>query len=422
MLVGVLVVLLWSDIEDYRRHSDLLEKRVTHDLAVLFNKIRSLPVPEMTNILAEFIPALIDKYGTECASFAAQWFEDLTGVSASVPDLYRGTQWADSVREGFKPVVNDESLRAAYVGAVRGALRAVKNYGRFTVANSARVNDGVSYARVMTGASNCSFCVVLSSRGPVYWSEMSAGGRGSEPDKYHLNCDCIVVPLRGSWQPDSGALRGRVWRGELVKGYDFDALYKREYLPFHKRQDSINEVVARRDRFYREYFDAKAVEALEYAASSGSVDFPRLRKDLWEKFRDEKDAAYDALPVEQWANAKPLPRRFVSVPVAWDDKIPGLSMLQWNRILYGMPTGGGHLHGYGWIAGGAEFDRNMTPAQIALMLKSELSKRDNPTGWLGKHDVVINGTNYRIVCRDVHGMVMVKSFYPLDPNRKSKKK
>ena len=63
-----------------------------------------------------------------------------------------------------------------------------------------------SWARVLTGAENCGFCVVLASRGAVYKSARSAGlGKASEvlgaPDAtgylntYHDNCDCLVVPV-----------------------------------------------------------------------------------------------------------------------------------------------------------------------------------------------------------------------------------
>lgn len=62
------------------------------------------------------------------------------------------------------------------------------------------------YARVLTGAENCAFCVMLASRGPVYSSAKAAGARTVSTayaeagvveyiNSYHPNCDCIVVPV-----------------------------------------------------------------------------------------------------------------------------------------------------------------------------------------------------------------------------------
>lgn len=81
----------------------------------------------------------------------------------------------------------------------------------------------IGWARVLTGAENCGFCVMLASRGPVYTSKLAAtyrggrkqvaagkrGRRGSAAtsrarrdkyrlenmDKFHDSCDCLVVPV-----------------------------------------------------------------------------------------------------------------------------------------------------------------------------------------------------------------------------------
>ncbi len=54
----------------------------------------------------------------------------------------------------------------------------------------------IGWARVLTGRTSCGFCVMLASRGPVYTSAHHAGK--SAPggrDKFHNNCDCVVVPV-----------------------------------------------------------------------------------------------------------------------------------------------------------------------------------------------------------------------------------
>lgn len=69
---------------------------------------------------------------------------------------------------------------------------------------SPRGRRALSWARVLTGAENCAFCVMLASRGPVYSGPDDAGqmlASDKWPDakgyinSYHDNCDCVVVPI-----------------------------------------------------------------------------------------------------------------------------------------------------------------------------------------------------------------------------------
>lgn len=81
------------------------------------------------------------------------------------------------------------------------ALRGTDNVNR-----SFRESQARSWARVLTGAENCAFCVLLASRGPVYESAETAGrlsarrafkeaGAVGYVNSYHPNCDCLVVPV-----------------------------------------------------------------------------------------------------------------------------------------------------------------------------------------------------------------------------------
>lgn len=53
----------------------------------------------------------------------------------------------------------------------------------------------VAWARALTGAENCAFCVMLASRGAVYKSKGTASRREFDNRKYHDNCDCVAVPV-----------------------------------------------------------------------------------------------------------------------------------------------------------------------------------------------------------------------------------
>jgi len=103
-----------------------------------------------------------------------------------------------------------------------------------------------AYARVLTGAENCGFCVMLASRGPVYSSAESAGERRASEildtrnerfiNSYHPNCDCLVVPVysyadwpgREQWRELEKfyrkALEDREWTGRYPKNPDLAAV------------------------------------------------------------------------------------------------------------------------------------------------------------------------------------------------------
>lgn len=66
--------------------------------------------------------------------------------------------------------------------------------------------NGVRFARVPMGTETCDWCIMLASRGFVYYSQESA------EHGMHLHCDCIVVPgVNGQTEID---------------GYDPDSLYR----------------------------------------------------------------------------------------------------------------------------------------------------------------------------------------------------
>lgn len=96
------------------------------------------------------------------------------------------------------------------------------------------------YARRAVGAT-CDFCLILASRGPVYGTKSDAGGDGN---KYHSDCDCVPVPVKGRWVVDDSP-RGFHWEGQ-DPGYDFETLYEQEYKPFWQENDTIKDVLKRR--------------------------------------------------------------------------------------------------------------------------------------------------------------------------------
>ena len=129
--------------------------------------------------------------------------------------------------------------------------------GRDAVQDTAEHSgDTVGWARVLSGAENCGFCVMLASRGPVYWTARAAQhrGKGQEQDKFHDNCDCAVVLVQ----------KGRDWEGrkqfelaedlwsEATKGH-----YGRHALNALRRQLAY---AARENLTHQELLDALRAE------------------------------------------------------------------------------------------------------------------------------------------------------------------
>lgn len=72
------------------------------------------------------------------------------------------------------------------------------------------------YARVVTGTYTCAFCLMLASRGGTYKTAELAG----EGNKYHPNCDCIVVPIynyKDNWPGKEQYLAARKFYYKAVK-------------------------------------------------------------------------------------------------------------------------------------------------------------------------------------------------------------
>jgi hypothetical protein len=84
----------------------------------------------------------------------------------------------------------------------------------------------VAWARGLTGAENCAFCIMLASRGAVYKSKDTAK-RSWEGEKYHDKCDCIAIPVYTSkdWPgKDQADLMYQFWLTSTRGHYQQDAI------------------------------------------------------------------------------------------------------------------------------------------------------------------------------------------------------
>ena len=116
------------------------------------------------------------------------------------------SQYFEMMRDmyGSGGVENRGKSYSGDIGSLSNAQRArirsaVRRGGRY----------GVRYARVPMGGDTCRFCIMLASRGAVYWSDASASHS-------HSDCDCRTVPVFSGKSENS------------IEGYDVKE-YKSQY-------------------------------------------------------------------------------------------------------------------------------------------------------------------------------------------------
>lgn len=166
-------------------------------------------VSEIRNAAKEIMNAAIPIYNDSIAELGSQlWDETAREAGAEIDRAI--TTHTFSERDVKKVchyqarhlIDGDYSAFAARCGEF-ASNNAMKALNEAMLANAKRDKKGARFARVPTGKETCAFCLMLATRGAVYWSRKSAG----EFNHYHRNCDCKVVP----------SYEGQY--GEYVEGY-----------------------------------------------------------------------------------------------------------------------------------------------------------------------------------------------------------
>lgn len=173
--------------------------------------------------LLDFMPDLIATYGQAAAGLAADRYDELRAGSvakgafrAALADPLPDSQVEAVTRWALGPVFDGKDPSIAQTMLADAAQRLVRQQARNTVAlNVGRDPFGATYARVPKGRTTCAFCLVMASRGAVYGSKKSAGGKDSG-NEYHTKCDCEAEPV---WSDAD------LERLKQDSDYDPDALY-----------------------------------------------------------------------------------------------------------------------------------------------------------------------------------------------------
>jgi len=151
-------------------------------------------IPDLTNVITEIATAYGEVTGVAAADFY-DYMANLAGkrLPAAVPvvpdppeaQVEKIAQWATA------PLRFEAPLAALALQRLVGATQRLAQYpGRLTTFEMAK-RDRVRFARVPQGRHTCGFCLMLASRGAVYWSRGTAGEFG----RYHDSCDCQVIAV-----------------------------------------------------------------------------------------------------------------------------------------------------------------------------------------------------------------------------------
>lgn len=205
--------------EVYRAELDRLEKNAAAYVESCFNALRTAApdasIAELREAIKEAISDALNAFGDQAGTLACELFDEITireGIRAD-SQLYTDT---------IDPEMIDKKVRyfARDLQSDNGPsfVNKITDLTRFYIKRSAYENmirncdkNNIRYARVPSGRETCAFCFMLSSRGFVYHSELTAKGRGLHG--MHNHCDCIIIP----------GVEGTT----AIDGYDPDLMYER---------------------------------------------------------------------------------------------------------------------------------------------------------------------------------------------------
>jgi hypothetical protein len=207
-------VIKYSELLEYQKSLGVLSESAQKELLAVWGQLSNMTIEDAREVLIASMEGLVAKYGDPAALMAAEFMERYapsTMYKAFSPILSDSVNPAQIEQEvhyamkGWAKGVPEQTIRTL----LAALSRYVKYPARATVIDNARLHKKLRFARVPTGAHTCEFCLLLASRGFVYWSKENAG----EFKRFHNACDCIVVP-------------GFTDQAE-VENYDPEALYQR---------------------------------------------------------------------------------------------------------------------------------------------------------------------------------------------------
>lgn len=203
-----------SEVAAYRQSQAEVAALALAELNAWWETVNTIDLRALARALEKFLPTLVATFGDISATVASDWYADLRDRSGA-PGIYSPVLGDVIPEEQAKATARwacDVDTDAKALARVGGSVqRYVQFGGRDTIRRNV-IEDLAKprWARVPTGATTCSWCRILASRGAVYLSKKSSGTE--EGNTWHDgNCDCQGVPVwNGQQEPfDVGAYQSQ---------------------------------------------------------------------------------------------------------------------------------------------------------------------------------------------------------------------
>ena len=151
-------------------------------------------VAELRNMAIKSIKQALNAFSPQAGELAGELFDEIVKAEElNAKFRYQPTIEPDLVDKKVHYLAKD-----LVDGNSQKFIDACSALTRFYVHREANMNmyqnvarNKLCWARIPSGTETCGWCFMLSTRGFAYTSETKAGGLGH---KFHLHCDCIIVP------------------------------------------------------------------------------------------------------------------------------------------------------------------------------------------------------------------------------------
>lgn len=190
-----------NEFDAYNLAVDKIGNKAASDVeSSVLNWCRQNPdasVAEKREAAKLIMEGYVQGYDDVASGFAAEWYDHRAkseGISLdqAITMAVYSPEKSDAVAR-YQARKLAKGGDAAFAKACGEYARndALRSLNETIIANVGRDKDkGAKFARVPTGFETCTFCLMLASRGAVYYSRKTAG----EWRHFHRNCDCKVVP------------------------------------------------------------------------------------------------------------------------------------------------------------------------------------------------------------------------------------
>lgn len=244
------------ELDEYNERQRSLSAAVARLVLRFLWPFRHPPLSEAAwNVFLRSSYPEVERYRRQSAELGREFYdserEKRTG-STEKHDFILPNYEFDWYKEAMNParrgILRPNSTDEDIAKAVQYAVREVENGGRRAILRPVSEEEFedpevIAWARVATGRETCGFCLMLISRGPVYFSAEDAGldlddtsalevyNSGDEEyrkehmNEWHTGCDCKVVPVfdRSNWAGRDAYLKAEQFYKDIAKKVAADA-------------------------------------------------------------------------------------------------------------------------------------------------------------------------------------------------------